>query len=152
MKVTSTAFVNDGEIPAQYTCDGDQLSPPLTFRDIPADALSLALIVEDPDAHTGPRVHWLIWNIPTTKTGFSEGEKIAYPQGKNGSGASKYGGMCPQEGAHRYFFRLYALDSELDLQAGSTKKELETAMAGHIIEEALLVGRYSRKVLEEIKA
>jgi Raf kinase inhibitor-like YbhB/YbcL family protein len=144
MKLSSLAFEDNGTIPSEYTCDGADISPPLSFSSIPVNTKSLALIVDDPDAPMGTWVHWLVWNIPVNKTGFSEGENITYMQGKNDFGTSDYGGPCPPSGTHRYFFKLYALDTTLKLNQGSTKKQLESAMSGHILEEAQLIGTYTR--------
>ena len=144
MKLSSSAFGNKEVVPVEYTCDGDNVSPPLTFGDVPNKNKSLALIVDDPDAPMGTWVHWLVWNVPPDVTGFSKGENIAFPQGKNDFGKQEYGGPCPPSGAHRYFFKLYALDTMLDLQPGASKKQLEKAMTGHVIEEAQLMRTYSR--------
>ena len=142
MKITSPAFEHEGTIPAEYTCDGDDVSPQLVFSDVPENATSLALIMDDPDAPGGTWVHWLVWNIPTDVTGLAKGENITYPQGTNGFNETDYGGPCPS-GTHRYYFKLYALDIMLDLEEGATKSQLLTAMSGHILEEAELMGRYS---------
>ena len=100
--------------------------------------------MDDPDASIGTWVHWLVWNIPVNKTGFSKGENITYSQGKNDFGNLYYGEPCPPSRTHRYFFKLYALDKMIKLNEGSTKKQLESAMSGHIIEEAQLIGTYKR--------
>ncbi|VVB60588.1 Phosphatidylethanolamine-binding protein [uncultured archaeon] len=144
MKLFSSAFEDNRMIPSEYTCDGLDVSPPLSFRNIPENTKSLALIMDDPDAPMGTWVHWLVWNISANKTSFSKGENITYPQGKNDFGDFDYGGPCPPSGTHRYFFKLYALDIILKLNKGSTKKQLELAMSGHIIEEAQLIGTYER--------
>jgi len=144
MKLFSSAFEHGEAIPSEYTCDGSDVSPPLTFSNIPENTKSLALIVDDPDAPMGTWVHWLIWNVQPNITGFSKGENFTYPQGKNDFGKLDYGGPCPPSGTHRYFFKSYALDTMLDLRKGANKKQLEEAMSGHIIEEAQLMGTYSR--------
>ena len=144
MKLSSSAFENEGAIPSEYTCDGADVSPSLTFSAIPENTKSLALIMDDPDAPMGTWVHWLVWNIPPNITGFPKGENITYPQGKNDFGKLDYGGPCPPSGTHRYFCKLYALDTILELKEGANKKQLESAMSGHIIEEAQLMGTYSR--------
>jgi Raf kinase inhibitor-like YbhB/YbcL family protein len=142
MKISSPAFENEGTISAEYACDGTDVSPPLMFTNLPNNTKSLALIVDDPDANMW--VHWLVWNIPPNTTGFSKGKNIAFPQGENDFGNQKYDGPCPPSGTHRYFFKLYALDTMLDLESGTTKAELESAMSGHIIEKAQLIGTYSK--------
>jgi len=144
MKLFSSAFKDGGAIPSKYTCEGSNVSPPLSFSNIPKNAKSLALIVDDPDAPMGTWVHWLVWNIPTNKTVIEENETLKFPQGRNDFGELDYGGPCPPSGTHRYFFKLYALDITLNLNEGATKEQLESAMSGHIIEEAQLIGTYSR--------
>ncbi|UCD14459.1 MAG: YbhB/YbcL family Raf kinase inhibitor-like protein [Thermoplasmatales archaeon] len=144
MKLSSPTFENGGSIPIEHTCDGVDVSPSLIFSELPENAKSLALIMDDPDAPMGTWVHWVIWNIPPNITGFSQGENITFPQGKNDFGKQKYGGPCPPSGTHRYFFKLYALDTMLDLRAGATKRQLEKAMSGHIMVQAELMGTYSR--------
>ena len=142
MKLTSSAFAQGNPIPLEYTCDGDDISPPLTFTDVPDNTTSLALIMDDPDAPTGTWVHWIVWNIPSSSTGFLKGEVIIFPQGTNDNGELDYGGPCPPSGTHHYYFKLYALDTMLNLEVGATKNQLEDAMIGHIIEEAELMGTY----------
>lgn len=144
MKLSSPIFENGQAIPSEYTCDGADISPALNFSGIPKNAKSLALIMDDPDAPMGTWVHWVIWNIPPNITGFSKGEKITFPQGNNSWGNIEYGGPCPPSGIHHYYFKLYALDTMLDLREGATKKQLVEAMSGHIIEQAQLIGTYSR--------
>lgn len=144
MELSSPAFEHEGTIPFEYTCDGADISPALTFTDIPGNTESLVLIMDDPDAPAGTWVHWLVWNIPPSSKGFSKGEIISYPQGTNDFGILEYGGPCPPSGTHRYFFKLYALDMMLDLDEGASKQELETAISGHIIQEVQLMGLYSR--------
>ncbi len=145
MKITSSAFENNGNIPSEYTCDGDDVSPPLTISDVPKNAKSLAIIMDDPDAPMGTFTHWLIWNISPQKTQFARDEKIESPQGRTSFGSTSYGGPCPPGGTHRYFFKLYALDENLKLKEGASKADLEKAMKGHIVSEATLMGKYSRK-------
>ena len=142
MKLASHAFAHNAIIPQKYTCQGEDISPPLTISDIPEGAVSLALINDDPDAPMGTWDHWLIWNLKPT----AEIKEDSAPgtQGKNSWGRNDYGGPCPPSGTHRYFFKLYALDSELDLAKGATKAELEAAMEGHILEQAELIGRYKK--------
>ncbi len=144
MRLLSTAFLNDGKIPKEYTCDGKNHSPPLSFMDIPKNAKSLALIMDDPDAPGGTFTHWFVWNISPQKSQLAKGEKVTFPQGITSFGKSGYGGPCPPSGTHRYFFKLYALDTMLDLKSNSTKQDLEKAMKGHILEQSTLIGKYSR--------
>lgn len=145
MNVSSSAFKNEGVIPSEFTCDGQDLSPPISITNVPKNTKTLSLIMDDPDAPMGTFTHWVVWNIPPNKTQFSIGEKIEFVQGRTSFGTSKYGGPCPPSGTHRYFFKIYALDTKLDLKQGSGVKELQSVMSGHIIEEAVLMGRYSRR-------
>jgi len=150
MKLESTAFTADGMIPSQYTCDGQDISPPLGWDAPPAATQSLALIVDDPDAPGEIFVHWVLYDIPPEINQLSKSitPEPTLPgggvQGKNDFGNLGYGGPCPPSGIHRYFFRLYALDRELGLKSGATKEQLEAAMNGHILAAAELIGRYSR--------
>ena len=153
-KLTSSAFPQGGEIPAKYTCEGQDISPPLAWTGAPPDATSLALIVDDPDAPdpAAPKmtwVHWVLYNIPPGTGSLPEGAKQLPPgtlQGLNDWKSTGYGGPCPPpgHGPHRYFFRLYALDSEVGLPAGASRKELERALEGHVLAVAELVGVYQR--------
>ncbi|MCM2357840.1 MAG: YbhB/YbcL family Raf kinase inhibitor-like protein [Geobacteraceae bacterium] len=146
LRISSPAFEDNGSIPAKYTCDGLDASPPLVVGNVPAGARSLALIVDDPDAPAGTWVHWVLWNIsPATA---EIGENAAPPgaqQGKTDFGRNDYGGPCPPSGTHRYFFKLYALDATLSLGPATTKKALEKAMEGHVIARAQLIGLYKRR-------
>ncbi len=148
--LTSPAFKEGEAIPKQYGCKGVDISPPLQWSNIPEKTKTLALIVDDPDAPMGTWVHWVFFNIPTSATGLPENvpTKDALAdgavQGKNDFRNYGYGGPCPPGGTHRYFFKLYALDTALQLKAGCTKAELLKAMAGHILAEGQLMGRYSR--------
>jgi Raf kinase inhibitor-like YbhB/YbcL family protein len=147
LKISSSAFDHEGEIPDIYACDG--VSPPLKFSNIPEDAKSLVLIMDDPDAKEVAGytwVHWLVWNISPSITGIEEGSvPLDAREGKNGRGQNGYQGPCPPVGqTHRYFFKLYALDIVLDLPEGAIKTQLEDAMEGHILAEAELIGLYSR--------
>jgi len=144
MVLSSSAFENNGTIPSVYTCDGSGISPPLKITNVPKNTQSLALIVEDPDAPSGTVTHWIVWNIPPQKSQFAEGEKIDFPQGITVTGTTGYKGPCPPSGTHRYFFKLYALDTMLDLVDGSTKDNLVQVMDGRILEQAILMGKYSR--------
>lgn len=146
LKISSTAFAHNGNIPAKYTCDGSNGSPPLKVENVPAGAKSLALIVDDPDAPAGTWVHWVAWNIPPATGEIGENALPAgAEQGKNDWGRNSYGGPCPPSGTHRYFFKLYALDAPLRLGSATTKKDLERAMEGHIIARAELIGLYKRQ-------
>ncbi len=146
MRITSPAFAHNGGIPAKYTCDGGDASPPLMLENIPGTAKSLALIVDDPDAPAGTWVHWVVWNIPAAAGEIRENSFPAgASQGKNSWGRNSYGGPCPPSGTHRYFFKLYALDATLNLGADTTKKGLEKAMEGHVIARAELIGIYKRR-------
>ncbi len=152
MRITSTAFSNEGAIPTSYTCEGKDISPPLAWTGLPAGTKSLALIVEDPDAPdpAAPKmtwVHWVLYNMPATTEGLAEGAKTL-PQGtKEGVNDWKrtgYGGPCPPIGRHRYFHKLYALDVVLPDLKQPTKVQLEKSMKGHILAEAQLVGTYQK--------
>ncbi len=150
MKLESKAFKAGGAIPAVHTCDGPDTSPDLVWSDPPEDTASFALICDDPDAPAKTWVHWLAWNIPAGARRLAEGiQRLpelpdGTRQGSNDSRRLGYGGPCPPSGTHRYYFRLYALDRELDLPAGSAREALEQAMAGHIRAEAALMGTYRR--------
>jgi Raf kinase inhibitor-like YbhB/YbcL family protein len=150
MKLTSSAFSEGAMIPVRYTCTSDDLSPPLTWSDIPAGAKTLALIADDPDAPAGTWVHWVALNLPVTAGGLPEGIKDAKllpgggMQGTNSWRRIGYGGPCPPSGTHRYFFKLYALDTTLSLGNNATAKDLLAAMKGHILAETQLMGRFKR--------
>jgi Raf kinase inhibitor-like YbhB/YbcL family protein len=146
LQISSSAFPANGAIPAKYTCDGQGVNPPLAFAGIPAKTESLVLIVDDPDVPkdlvpSGVFDHWLIWDIPATSKGFAEGEGKG---GINGAGQKGFMGPCPPDREHRYFFKLYALDTKLTGLNIANQQALETAMKEHIIERAELVGRYAR--------
>jgi len=145
MKISSSAFQNDSSIPLVYTCDGSNINPPLTFSDVPTEAKSLALIMDDPDAPVGVWDHWIVWNIPPDTKEIKEGSEPSGLQGMTSFKKLGYGGPCPPDREHRYFFKLYALDAMLDLPEGSAKREVEAAMQGRIIAEAELIGKYDRK-------
>lgn len=146
MQIISSAFGDNQTIPVKYTCDGDGVNPPLEFKDVPPGAQTLALIMDDPDAPMGIWVHWVLWNIPPqTNTVFEDSQKFGtVVQGKTSSGQNNYGGPCPPSGTHRYFFKLYALDSKLAIPSYSGSLDLEKAMQGHILAQAQLIGLYSR--------
>ncbi|MEK7556939.1 MAG: YbhB/YbcL family Raf kinase inhibitor-like protein [Patescibacteria group bacterium] len=144
MKLTSPAFENGEEIPAKYTCNGEDVSPPLTFSDISAEAKSLVLILDDPDAPAGVWDHWIIYDMPPDTREVPEAAEPCGVQGRGTSGSLGYQGPCPPDGEHRYFFKLYALGTVLRLPAGATKADVERAMEGHILEQAELMGRYAQ--------
>lgn len=144
MIITSPAF-NEGEpIPVQFSCDGDDFSPELVWSGIPEGTASLALIMDDPDAPVGTWVHWVLFNLPADSTGLSEGVTGLGEDGLNSWNQTGYGGPCPPGGTHRYFFKLYALDISLDLEVGATVQSLESAMEGHILDQAELMGTFTR--------
>jgi len=143
MKITSIAFSHNEKIPQKYTCDGEDINPPLEITEIPAEAKSLALIVDDPDAPVGTWVHWIVFNIPADVSNIGE-DRVPGKQGINDFKKENYGGPCPPSGTHRYFFKAYALDQKLELQEGATKQELLDAMKRHILEQSELIGLYSR--------
>lgn len=146
MKLWSPAFKHNTFIPQKYTCDGENINPPLVIEEIPKQAKSLVLIVDDPDAPMGTFTHWLLWNIPPDIHEIKEGEIPAGAvRGLNDFGKLNYGGPCPPSGVHRYFFNLYALDEILALREGSSRKELESTMEPFIIAQAILMGKYSRE-------
>ena len=150
MALTSSAFAAGESIPAKYTCDGDNVSPPLQWEQPPAGTQSLALIMDDPDAPSGTFVHWVYYDLSPASSGLPEGvsndEKPSQggTNGKNGVGRLGYTGPCPPSGMHRYFFRLIALDATLDAAAGLTDDQLLQAMQGHVLTQAELMGVYSR--------
>jgi Raf kinase inhibitor-like YbhB/YbcL family protein len=142
-EITSPAFEFDGAIPAKHSCDGANVSPPLSFAGAPEGTRSLALVVDDPDAPVGTFTHWLSWGIDPGVDGLSEGQ-AAPREGRNGFGTTGYVGPCPPGGRHRYFFRLHALDTDLDLEPGADRDELERALEGRVLETAELMGTYER--------
>jgi len=150
IKITSTAFEHGGRIPARYTCDGEDISPPLRWEGIPRDAKSIALICDDPDAPMGTWVHWVIFNIPPQTQELPE-KVPSEPTLDNGAihGINDfrnygYGGPCPPGGTHRYFFKVYALDTTLNLKPGASKAQVLDAMEGHVLAKGELMGKYSR--------
>lgn len=148
MKLTSPVFVHNGKIPPKYTCDGLDINPPLLISDVPKKAKSLVLIMDDPDAvKPAGKVwdHWIVWNIPPRTKEIKEGNSVKGVHGKGTSGRTGYKGPCPPDAEHRYYFKLYALDTLLDIPAGSTKAEVESAMTGNILEQTELIGLYARK-------
>jgi len=144
MQLTSDAFANNQPIPAKYTCNGENSSPPLTIDDVPQAAKSLVLIMDDPDAPSGDWVHWTMWNISPATTAMAENTPPPGAiEGTTSFGKPGYGGPCPPSGVHHYQFELYALDTELNLDSSAIKADLESAMKNHIIDQALLVGTYT---------
>jgi Raf kinase inhibitor-like YbhB/YbcL family protein len=145
MKMTSSAFQAGANIPSKFTCDGGETSPPLQIEGVPSGAKSLALIVDDPDAPGGLFTHWMIWNISPQTNTIAEGSAPKGVQGTNDFGKSRYGGPCPPSGTHRYYFKVFALDRELDLPSGAKRSQLDSAMKDHVVAQGELMGRYSRK-------
>ncbi|HYX28011.1 MAG TPA: YbhB/YbcL family Raf kinase inhibitor-like protein [Pyrinomonadaceae bacterium] len=150
IKLSSSAFKDSGPIPKQYTCDGVNISPPLEWTGIPKTGKTIAIIADDPDAPAGTWVHWIVYNLPAESIGLIENTPATDEikgggfQGRNDFKDIGYGGPCPPSGTHRYFFKIYALDSELPLKAGATKAEVENAMAGHIVGQGQLIGTYRK--------
>ena len=145
MKITSSAFQQGGNIPSKFTCDGANTSPPLQISDMPSEAKSLVLIVDDPDAPSGLFTHWAVWNISPQTSAIAEGSTPKGAQGTNDFGKSGYGGPCPPSGTHRDYFKIFALDRELDLPFSAKRSQLDAAMKGHVIAQGELMARYSRK-------
>jgi Raf kinase inhibitor-like YbhB/YbcL family protein len=143
--LSSEAFTDGDEIPRRHTCEGEDVSPALSWSDPPAGTRTLALIVDDPDAPRGTFTHWLAWNIDPVAGGLRDGES-APGEGRNDFGVRGWSGPCPPpgHGVHRYFFRLHALDVELAVGFGAGRRELEQALAGHVLATAELLGRYER--------
>jgi hypothetical protein len=142
MHITSSAFEHNERIPAKYTCNGQNINPPLRIEDIPPGTQSMAIIVDDPDAPGKTFLHWLIWDIEPT----NEIAENTAPgtQGRTDFGKPAYGGPCPPSGTHRYFFRVYALGTTLGLPEGSSRADLEQAMKGHVLAEAEIIGLYAQ--------
>ncbi len=150
MKLSSPAFGENELIPQKYTCDGEAKNPPLEIRDVPSNAKSLALIMWDPDVPTnlmpdGNFDHWVVFNIPPTTTTIPEAVTNIGTPGSGSSKSQQYVGPCPPNGEHRYFFKLYALDDILNLPAGATRSEVESAITNHVIASAQLMARYNRQ-------
>jgi len=150
IKITSPIFEHGGMIPSKYTCDSDDISPPLNWEDIPEGTKSVALIMDDPDAPRGTWVHWIVYNIRPDTRGLTENlppnEVLddGSLQGKNSWGSIGYGGPCPPRGVHRYYFKIYALDSLTLTEPGASKEDLLESMGTHIIDQGELMGRYER--------
>lgn len=151
LKLSSTAFPQEGAIPSKYTCDGPNISPPLIWAEVPEGTKTLALICDDPDAPGKTWVHWVLYGLPATSKGLAENvpPQPKLPDGsKQGTTDFKkigYGGPCPPSGSHRYYFKLYALDTNLPLEPGATKDQLLKAMGGHILAQGQLMGRYQKQ-------
>ncbi len=151
IKITSSAFEDGGLIPAKYTCDGADVSPPLQWDAVPEGTKSIALICDDPDAPMGTWVHWVLFNLPSDAKELAENipTEETLPngakQGVNDFGRVGYGGPCPPGGTHRYFFKIYALDTEVGLEAGADKRRLLKTMEGHILGQGQLIGKYKRR-------
>jgi len=151
IKITSSAFADGGLIPAKYTCDGADVSPPLQWDAVPEGTKSIALICDDPDAPMGTWVHWVIFGLPAETKELAENIPpdrtlpSGAKQGTSDFGRIGYGGPCPPSGTHRYFFKIYALDAEVGLEAGASKRQLLGAMEGHILEQGQLIGKYKRR-------
>jgi len=151
IKVTSSAFEDGGLIPPKYTCDGADISPPLRWDAVPEGTGSIALISDDPDAPMGTWVHWVLFNLPAETRELAENIPAdrtlpnGAKQGTSDFGRVGYGGPCPPSGTHRYFFKIYALDTQLDLAAGAKKPELLKVMEGHILGQGQLIGKYKRQ-------
>jgi Raf kinase inhibitor-like YbhB/YbcL family protein len=143
LKITSPVFENNGLIPSKYTCDGEDVNPPLTIDGTPEGTQSLVLIVDDPDAPMGTWDHWIVWNIPPT--GIINENSIPGIEGLNDFQKKSYGGPCPPSGTHRYFFKVYALGTKLELESKARKKNVERAMEGNILAKGVIVGRYGRR-------
>jgi Raf kinase inhibitor-like YbhB/YbcL family protein len=145
IQVTSTAFSEGDKIPRIYACDDQNISPPLTWTGVPTGTVSLALIMDDPDAPSGTWVHWVLFNLAPDTTSLEQGKNGGGSDGKNDFNKLGYGGPCPPRGSnHRYFIKIYALDTKLDLKTGATKAQVESAMSGHILAQGQLMGRYGR--------
>lgn len=144
MKIVSPLITDGSEILNKFTCEGQNINPPLQFVDIPHNAKSLVLIMDDPDATNGTFVHWLLYNIDRTTT-FLDENQTAGTEGMTSWGNPGYGGPCPPSGTHRYFFKLYALDTVLALADNPTKHIIEEAMEGHVVEQAVLMGTSTKK-------
>jgi Raf kinase inhibitor-like YbhB/YbcL family protein len=150
ISLTSSAFIEWAMIPQRYSCDGEDISPPIAWSNVPPGTRSFALICDDPDAPVGTWDHWVVYNIPAHVTSLNEGiaEKSIVDNGavhgNNSWGRIGYGGPCPPSGTHRYFFKIFALDTLLDLKSGSTSSQLVNAMEGHLLAQGQLMGRYQR--------
>lgn len=146
ISVTTPAFQAGGDIPAKFTCNGANVNPDLKINGAPNEAKSLVLIVDDPDAPHGLFTHWIVWNIdPKTANIGENSAPVGGIQGTNDFGKRNYGGPCPPSGTHRYFFKIFALDTKLDLKPSARRAELDAAIHGHTLAQGELIGRYSHK-------
>jgi Raf kinase inhibitor-like YbhB/YbcL family protein len=143
LTITSEAFTGGGPIPSKYTCEGENINPPLDIGTIPQETKCLALIMEDPDAPRGIFTHWVMWNIPVTN--HIEENSAPGMQGNNSYGKREYAGPCPPSGIHRYYFKVYALSEELTLPEDATKEDLITAMKDYVLSTSELMGRYEKQ-------
>lgn len=145
MDISSSAFENNQVIPVKYTCDGENINPPLTFRNVPTEAKSLVLVVDDPDAPSGAWTHWLVYNLDPTIIEIKENSvPNGALQGMTSFGRSGYGGPCPPSGTHHYYFKLYALDTQIENTSDIDQKNFLTKIENHILDQAELIGLYSR--------
>lgn len=147
ISIKSSAFQDGGSIPSQYTCDGQDQLPPLHWQDVPATTKSITIICDDPDAPGGTWVHWVVFNLPPDMNHIDSVADVTQTSaivGTNSWGKQNYGGPCPPSGEHRYFFKIYALDTTLSLGKNATKQAVEDAMSGRILAEGRLMGRYAR--------
>jgi len=145
IQITSAAFSEGDKIPRIYTCDDQNVSPPLDWTGVPTGTVNLVLIMDDPDAPSGIWVHWVMYNLPADTTSLKQGITGSGVDGKNDFSKLGYGGPCPPRGSnHRYYMKLYALDIRLDLKAGATKVQVESAMQGHVLGQGQLMGKYGR--------
>lgn len=146
ISVTTPAFQAGGDVAAKFTCNGANVNPELRINGVPSEAKSLVLIVDDPDAPRGLFTHWIVWNIDPKATDIGENSApTGGIQGTNDFGKRNYGGPCPPSGTHRYFFKIYALDTKLDLKPSARRAELDAAMRGHTLAQGELMARYSHK-------
>jgi Raf kinase inhibitor-like YbhB/YbcL family protein len=143
LSIKSTAFDSNKLIPKKYTCDGENINPPLTIEGTPKEAKTFVLIMDDPDAPSGTFDHWVVWNIPSSTVRIGE-HSVPGVEGLNSARENIYHGPCPPSGTHRYFFKVYALDTALSLNVNSSKKDVEKAMQGHVLAKGELVGLYRR--------
>jgi Raf kinase inhibitor-like YbhB/YbcL family protein len=143
LSIKSPAFEPNKQIPKKYSCDGQDINPPLTIEGTPEEAKTLVLIMDDPDAPSGTFDHWVVWNIPASTTKIAE-DTVTGAEGLNGMRQQRYNGPCPPSGTHRYFFKVYALDTDLTLASTSKKSDAEKAMQNHILAKGELIGLYRR--------